>query len=74
MSNYNIKTITAMFSEDKVTDIFYLADEFCKFFNVQQEKSMLEAPNDGRKHCRNQRIHIHKTFDGLASRGKCSTG
>ena len=24
--------------------------------------------------CRNQRIHIHKTFDGLASRGKCSLG
>ena len=23
---------------------------------------------------RNQRIHIHKTFDGLASRGKCSMG
>ena len=52
MFNYNIKTITAMFSEDKVTEIFYLADEFCKFFNVQQEKSMLESPNDGRKHRR----------------------
>ena len=24
--------------------------------------------------CRNQRIHIHKIFDGLASRGKCSMG
>ena len=24
--------------------------------------------------CRNQRIHIHKTFDGLASRGKYSMG
>jgi hypothetical protein len=151
-----------MFSEDKVTEIFYLADEFCKFFNASQEKSMLEAPKDGKKHrrkpnrvsdaeiiviliyfhsggfrcfkhyylhyickhckkmfpntvsynrfvelekevllqltvfikqvllgectgisfvdstplrvCRNQRIHIHKTFDGLASRGKCSLG
>ena len=24
--------------------------------------------------CRNQRIHIHKTFEGLARRGKCSMG
>ena len=151
-----------MFSEDKVTEIFCLADEFCKFFDAQQEKSMLKAPQDGKRHrrkpnrmsdaeiivilihfhsggfrcfkhyylhyickhcrhlfprtvsynrfvelekevllqltafikqvllgectgisfvdstplrvCRNQRIHIHKTFDGLASRGKCSMG
>ena len=151
-----------MFSEDKVTEIFCLADEFCKFFDAQQEKSMLEAPQDGKrrrrkpnrmsdaeiivilihfhsggfrcfkhyylhyicKHCkhlfpktvsynrfvelekevllqmtafikqvllgkctgisfvdstplrvcRNQRILIHRTFEGLASRGKCSMG
>ena len=24
--------------------------------------------------CRNQRIHIHKSFEGLATRGKCSMG
>ena len=41
-----------MFSEDKVTEIFYLADEFCKFFDAQQEKSMLECPKDGKKHRR----------------------
>ena len=29
-----------MFSEDKATEIFCLADEFCKFFDAQQEKSM----------------------------------
>ena len=39
-----------MFSEDKVTEIFCLADEFCKFFDEQQEKSMLEAPVDGKRH------------------------
>ena len=38
-----------MFSEDKVTEIFCLADEFCKFFDAQQEKSMLEAPQDGKR-------------------------
>ena len=38
-----------MFTEGKVTEIFYLADEFCKFFDAQQEKSMLEAPQDGKR-------------------------
>ena len=38
-----------MFSEGKVTEIFCLADEFCKFFDAQQEKSMLEAPQDGKR-------------------------
>jgi len=41
-----------MFSEDKVTEIFCLADEFCNFFDAQQEKSMLTAPQDGKKHRR----------------------
>ena len=41
-----------MFSEDKVTEIFCLADEFCKFFDAQQEKSMLKAPVDGKRHRR----------------------
>jgi hypothetical protein len=39
-----------MFSEDKVTEISCLTDEFCKFFDTQQEKSMLEAPVDGKRH------------------------
>ncbi len=41
-----------MFSEDKVIEIFYLADEFSnffEFFDVQQEKSMLEVPQDGKR-------------------------
>ena len=151
-----------MFTEGKVTEIFYLADDFCKFFDAEQKKNMLSAPEDGKKHrhkpnrmsdaeiivililfhsggfrcfkhyylhyickhckhmfpntvsynrfvelqkeillqltvfikqvllgectgisfvdstplrvCRNQRIHMHKTFQGLASRGKCSMG
>lgn len=48
----DLQPLTAMFSEDKVTEIFYLTDEFCKFFDVQQEKSMLEAPQDGKRHRR----------------------
>ena len=41
-----------MLYEDKVTEIFCLADEFCKFFDAQQEKSMLKAPQDGKRHHR----------------------
>lgn len=26
-----------MFSEDKVTEFFYLEDNFCKYFDTQQE-------------------------------------
>ena len=46
-----------MFSEDKVTEIFCLADEFCKFFDTQQEKSMLKAPVDDKRHrCKPNRM------------------
>lgn len=31
-----------MFSESKVTEIYCLADDFCKEFAVQQEKYMIE--------------------------------
>ena len=132
-----------MFPESKVTEIYCMADDFCKEFALQQEKYMIEdkktkhrnKPNrmsDAEiivililfhsggfrcfkhyykeyvcKHlkevllpmtifikkvllgtctgisfvdstplrvCRNQRILIHKTFEGLAGRGKCSMG
>ena len=151
-----------MFSEAKVTEIYCLADDFCKEFSKYQEKHMFSiSPKNGKhrnksnrmsdaeimlimilfhsggyrcfkhfyqeyvcKHlghlfprrvsynrfvelekevlfpltifikkvllgtctgisfvdstplrvCRNQRIHIHKTFEGLARRGKCSMG
>ena len=35
-----------MFSGGKVTENFYLADESSIFFDIEQEKSMLSAPND----------------------------
>lgn len=151
-----------MFSEAKVTEIYCLADDFCKEFAMQQEKYMIEEKSTVRKYrnkpnrmndaeimvililfhsggfrcfkhyyvqyvckhlthlfpkrvsytrfvelkkevllpltifikqvllgectgisfvdstplrvCRNQRILIHKTFEGLATRGKCSMG
>ena len=154
--------IAAMFSKAKVTEIYCLADDFCKEFAKYQENHMLPTFHKSGKHrnesnrmsdaeimlimilfhsggylcfkhfyleyvckhlahlfprkvsynrfvelekevlfplaifiktvligrctgisfvdstplrvCRNQRIHIHKTFEGLATRGKCSMG
>ncbi len=149
-----------MFTESKVTEIYCMADDFCKEFLIQQEKYMVEAPSRPHRNkpnrmsdaeimvililfhsggfrcfkhyyleyvckhlshlfpqrvsynrfvelekevllpltifikqvllgectgisfvdstplrvCRNQRILIHKTFEGLAERGKCSMG
>ena len=48
----DLQTLTAMFSEDKVIEIFCLADEFCKFFDTKQEKTMLSLPTDGKHHRR----------------------
>ena len=149
-----------MFTEDKVTEIFCMADEFCKFFDAMMEKYILQRVGKRNYHrngtlskaevmviiilfhnsgyrclkhfylehvckhlchlfprlvsynrfvelekevaiplalfikkvllgkctgisfvdstplrvCRNQRIHMHKTFRGIAQRGKCSMG
>ena len=155
-----LQTIIAMITEDKVTEIFCMADDFCKLFDCQMKKYILTG-NGRRKYrreptlsksetmvililfhdsgyrclkhfykdyacvhlrhlfprvvsynrfvelekevaiplaifikkmllgkctgisfvdstplrvCRNQRIHIHKTFRGIAQRGKCSMG
>ena len=45
-----------MFSEAKVTEIYCLADDFCKEFARHQENYMLKNTNN----------------EGLATRGKCS--
>ena len=149
-----------MFTESKITEIYCMADDFCKEFALQQEKYMIEDKNTKHRNkpnrmsdaevivililfhsggfrcfkhyykeyickhlkhlfprqvsynrfvelekevllpltifikkvllgtctgisfvdstplrvCRNQRILIHKTFEGLAERGKCSMG
>ena len=36
-----------MLSDSKVIDIFYMADDFCKFFNETVKKHSIE---DGKKH------------------------
>ncbi len=156
----SLQTIIAMITEDKVTEIFCIADDFCKVFDAQMEKYTIKSNTKRRYHreftmskaeimvivilfhssgfrclkhfykeyvcvhlrhlfpnvvsynrfvelqktiaiplaifikkvllgkcigisfvdstplrvCRTQRIHIHKTFKGIAQKGKCSMG
>lgn len=159
--NYKVlQTIIAMLTEDKVTELFCMADDFCKYFDAMMEKYTLRSDKKRRYHrnstmskseimlimilfhdsgyrclkhfylekvckhlrhlfpevvsndrfvelekevaiplalfikkvllgqctgisfvdstplrvCKNQRIHIHKVFKGIAKRGKCSMG
>ena len=156
----DLQTIIAMITEDKVTELFCMAVDFCKFFDAMMKKYTLKSDNKRAYHrdstmskseimlimilfhdsgyrclkhfyvekvckhlrhlfpkvvsynrfvelekqvavplalfikkvllgkctgisfvdstplrvCRNQRIHIHKVFKGIAQRGKCSMG
>ena len=156
----DLQIIIAMITEDKVTELFCMADDFCKFFDAMMKKYTLKSDNKRAYHrdstmskseimlimilfhdsgyrclkhfyvekvckhlrhlfpkvvsynrfvelekqvavplalfikkvllgkctgisfvdstplrvCRNQRIHIHKVFKGIAQRGKCSMG
>lgn len=38
-----------MHTEDKVIEIFVMADKFCKIFNAMLRSSGLDMPKDGRK-------------------------
>ena len=46
-----------MFTESKITEIYCLADDFCKEFTKQQEKYMLEDKVEGHLH-RNKPNHM----------------
>lgn len=39
----SLQTIIAMITEDKVTEIFCIADDFCKVFDAQMEKYTIKA-------------------------------
>ena len=38
-----LQTIIAMITEDKVTELFCIADDFCKYFDAMMEKYTLKA-------------------------------
>ena len=50
-----LQTKTAMITEDKVTEIFCMADDFCKFFDAMTAKYTLK-PTIKRKYHRNSTI------------------
>ena len=39
-----------MLTENKVTEIFFMADEFCKFFDCLMKKYTIEAPSKRKYH------------------------
>ena len=49
--NYKVlQTIIAMITEDKVTELFCMADDFCKFFDAMMEKYTLKSGTKRRYH------------------------
>lgn len=45
-----LQTIIAMITEDKVTELFCMADDFCKFFDAMMQKYTLKSDNKRRYH------------------------
>ena len=43
-----LQTIIAIITEDKVTELFCMADDFCKFFDAMMEKYILKS--DKKRH------------------------
>ena len=49
--NYKgLQTIIAMLTDDKVTELFCMADDFCKFFDSQMEKYSVRNSQKRRYH------------------------
>ena len=45
-----LQTIIAMITEAKVTELFCMADDFCKFFDAMMEKYTLKSDKKRRYH------------------------
>ena len=51
MLNYKaLQTIIAMITEDKVTELFCMADDFCKFFDAMMTKYTLKSSTKRQYH------------------------
>ena len=46
----SLQTIIAIITEDKVTEIFCIADDFCKVFDAQMEKYTIKSNSKRRYH------------------------
>ena len=47
---FNKNISLAMITEDKVTEFFCIADDFCKEFNAEIKKNAILPSKDGKKH------------------------
>ena len=69
-----------MFPKSKVTEIYCMADDFCKEFTLHRKNIWLRTigisfvDSTPLRVCHNQIILIHMIFEELAERGKCSMG
>ena len=45
-----LQTTIAMITEDKVTELFCIADDFCKFFDAMMEKYTLKSDKKRQYH------------------------
>ena len=60
-----------MFSEAKVTEIYCLADDFCKEFSKYQEKHMFStSPKNGKHRNKPNRMSAWKSRSCLPPEGK----
>ena len=51
MLNYKgQQTIIALITEDKVTELFCIANDFCKFFDAMMAKYALKPPRERNNH------------------------
>lgn len=46
----SLQTTIAIITEDKVTEIFCIADDFCKVFDAQMEKYTIKSNSNRRYH------------------------
>jgi hypothetical protein len=53
-----LQTIIAIITEGKVTEIFYIADDFCKVFGAQMEKYSLQNTIDRQLAFLIRRTHV----------------
>ena len=60
----DLQTIIAMITEDKVTELFCMADDFCKFFDAMMKKYTLKSDNKRAYH----RRHSADPMSGMSER------
>ena len=61
-----------MFTESKITEIYCMADDFCKEFSFQQEKYMIEDKKTGHRNKPNRMSRSEERRVGKECRSRWS--